>query len=78
MRLETAEHKARYCRDQYEYVVLHMPNAIFVIDPAEDRIVEANDAACRLLSYSRDQLLGSLKISDIHPREMDLLRDEVT
>lgn len=55
-----------------------MPNAIFVIDPAEDRIVEANDAACRLLSYSRDQLLGSLKISDIHPREMDLLRDEVT
>ena len=55
-----------------------MPNAIFVIDPAEDRIVEANDAACRLLSYSHDQLLGSLKISDIHPREMDLLRDEVT
>ena len=58
MRLETAERKARYYRDQYEYLVRHMPNAIFVINPAEDRIVEANDAACHLLGYSRDQLLG--------------------
>ncbi len=72
--LASAERRAQYYRDQYEYLVRHMPNAIFVIDPGQDRIVEANDAACHLLGYSREVLLGSLKISDIHPREMDLLR----
>ena len=70
----SADHRAAYYRDQYEYLVRHMPNAMFVIDPAKDRIVEANDAACHLLGYTRDQLVGSMKISDIHPREMDLLR----
>ncbi len=42
VRLASAEQRARYYRDQYEYLVRHMPNAIFVIDPGEDRIVEAN------------------------------------
>ena len=70
----SAEHRAAYYRDQYEYLVRHLPNAVFVIDPADDRIVEANDAACLLLGYTREQLVGSMKINDIHPRETDLLR----
>ncbi len=45
-------------------------DAIFVIDPERDEIVEANPRACELLRYSRDELL-SMPISAIHPQEMD-------
>ena len=66
-RLAELEAKVRFYQTEYEYLCQRMPNAMFVVDPARDRIVEANDAACRLLGYSRDQLLASISISDIHP-----------
>ena len=48
-------------------------DAIFVIDPSSDRILEANPQASRLLGYSRDELLQSVRISTIHPQEMPQL-----
>ncbi|MEA5462605.1 ATP-binding protein [Leptothoe sp. PORK10 BA2] len=48
-------------------------DAIFVIDPAQDRILEANLRATQLLNYSRQELLNSIKISQIHPDEMPKL-----
>ena len=65
--------RAEYYRNQYEYLVRHMPNATFLIDPEADRIVEANEAACQLLGYSERELTTNLRVSDIHPREVDLL-----
>lgn len=47
-------------------------DAIFVIDPERDQIVEVNPRACNLLGYSRDELL-SMPISAIHSREMPRL-----
>jgi len=47
-------------------------DAIFVIDPDRDQIVEVNPRACGLLGYSRDELL-SMPISAIHSREMPRL-----
>jgi len=47
-------------------------DAIFVIDPDRDQIVEVNPRACGLLGYSRDELL-SVPISAIHSREMPRL-----
>lgn len=44
-------------------------DAIFVIDPAQDRIVDANPKACALLGYDRRELLNT-PISVIHPQEM--------
>ncbi|NDJ59564.1 MAG: PAS domain S-box protein [Chloroflexi bacterium] len=44
-------------------------DAIFVIDPAQGRIVNANDRACQMLGYTREQLLN-IAISAIHPDEM--------
>jgi len=47
-------------------------DAIFVIDPERDWIVDVNPRACSLLGYARDELL-SLPISAIHSREMPQL-----
>ncbi len=48
-------------------------DAIFVIDPAQDQILEANPRATKLLNYSRQELLHSVKISQVHPDEMPKL-----
>ncbi len=45
-------------------------DAIFVIDPSSDRILEANPQSTQLLGYSRDELLESVRISSVHPDEM--------
>ena len=57
----------------YQAVFDHSNDAIFVIDPAEDRIVDANPRACAMLGYTREELL-SLPISAIHPNEMAVLQ----
>lgn len=45
----------------------------FVMDPIDDRIIEANPAGCALLGYERDEIL-TLMVSDVHPAEMPQLR----
>ncbi|MBT4611969.1 MAG: PAS domain S-box protein, partial [Gemmatimonadetes bacterium] len=74
-RLVELEAKAQFYQAEYEYLCRKMPNAMFVVDPEQDCIVEANDAACRLLGYSRDHLLSSVTISDIHPHELEELQE---
>ena len=49
---------------------------IYLIDPARDRIVEAN-RACEWLGYSHDELLAT-PVSAIHPTEFAQLVDWVT
>jgi PAS domain S-box-containing protein len=46
---------------------------VFIADPRADRIIDANPAACRLLGYTREELLVT-PISHIHPNEMPRLR----
>ncbi len=48
-------------------------DAILVIDPSADQILEANPQAEKLLGYSRDELLNSVSVSRIHPEEMPQL-----
>ena len=45
----------------------------FVIDPLDDRFVDANAAACDLLGYTRDELLGT-PVSSLHPGELEQLQ----
>ena len=45
---------------------------VFIIDPAEDRIIDANAAGCRMLEYTREELLAT-PVSDIHPAELPQL-----
>ncbi len=63
----------RESEERFRKIFEHSNDAIFVIDPARDRILDANPKACGLLGYSRDELL-SLPISAIHPDEMPTLR----
>lgn len=45
----------------------------FLMDPVDDRILDANRAGCALLGYTREELLRA-PVSDIHPAEMPELR----
>lgn len=46
----------------------------FVMDPQRGRILEANDAGCALLGYTRAELLET-PISEIHPAELEQLSE---
>jgi len=50
------------------------PEPAYVMDPETDRILAANDAGCRLLGYSRRELLET-PVWRIHPCEMPELRE---
>jgi PAS domain S-box-containing protein len=41
----------------------------YLMDPGEGRILDANDAGCRMLGYTRAELLET-PISRIHPAEL--------
>lgn len=49
-------------------------DGIFVLSLDDNSIIEVNPAATKMLGFSREELL-TMSISDIHPREMDLLEE---
>lgn len=65
--LETSEERLRK-------IFEHSNDAILVIDPQRDRVLEANPKASQLLGYSRDELINSVRVSTIHPEEMEQVR----
>lgn len=48
-------------------------DAVFITDPLEDRILDANAAASRLLGYTREEFKLT-PISQIHPHELPQMR----
>ena len=48
-------------------------DAVFITDPGEDRILDANAAASRLLGYTREEFMVT-PISEIHPHELPRMR----
>lgn len=52
----------------------HARNAAYVMDPDRGSILDANDAGCRLLGFTREELLQT-PISHIHPSELSELSD---
>lgn len=57
-------------RDRFDKIFNYSQDAIFIVYPEENKILDANPAACDKLGFSRDELL-SLSISAIHPEEME-------
>jgi len=72
----TASNKAKpVSKDREERsqkIFTYSNDAIFVIDPERDQILDVNPKACTMLGYSREELL-STPITAIHPYEMPKL-----
>jgi PAS domain S-box-containing protein len=58
-------------------LVAQTSDPAFVIDPLEDRFVDANTAGCDLLGHTREELLDT-PVSRIHPGELEQLRGFVS
>lgn len=63
----TAERRRERTADIYEKVFRNTDDAVFVLDPDGDRIVDANPAAAEFTGYSQAELRSEVTISDIHP-----------
>lgn len=61
-------------RERYRRVFAGSNDAIFVVDPERDEILDCNGRACRLLGYDQDELKG-MPISAVHPNEFAQLRE---
>lgn len=69
---QRAEEARERSEERFRKIFEHSNDAIFVIDPAEDEIVETNQRASEMLGYTPEELL-STPISAIHPEEMPRL-----
>jgi PAS domain S-box-containing protein len=64
-----AEKAMRESEDRFHKIFDHSNDLIFVVDPQNDKIIDANSKASKMLGYSREELL-TMPISRIHPDEM--------
>jgi PAS domain S-box-containing protein len=68
LKLEESETHYRHLADDYRILFHNNPEAMYIIDKKDFRIIEANSAALRLYGYTREEFL-SLKLHDIRPEE---------
>jgi len=71
--LEEHEQHLRELRDSeahFRALFQHANDAIFLVDPKHDRIIDANARASEMLEYSHEELLAT-PMSTIQPEEMD-------
>jgi PAS domain S-box-containing protein len=52
------EREARIENQRFRAIIDQAEEAIFVVDPRTTRFVDVNDTACRMLRYTRGELLG--------------------
>ncbi|MDA2923224.1 SpoIIE family protein phosphatase [Acidobacteria bacterium AH-259-L09] len=68
-RVEETSHESE---KRFRKIFDHSNDAILVVDAVQNEIVDVNSQACKMLGYSREELL-SMPISAIHPHEMPKL-----
>ncbi len=59
--------------NRFRKIFMHSNDAILIVDPETDRILDANTSACRMLGYSYEELTG-MSMSEIHRHEMQRLK----
>lgn len=72
------ESALRVSEERFRKIFEHSNDAILVLDPVHDRILEASPRATQLLEYSRAELIASVSISRLQasqsPAGVDLLQ----
>ena len=58
----------RESESRYRLLFERSSNALLLLDPGSQRILHANEMACRFLGYSREEFAG-LSLADLHTRE---------
>ena len=66
------ERELRQSEDRLRKIFDHSNDAILLLNPEEDRILQVNARACQMLGYSQEELL-SLPVSAIHANDMPKL-----
>ncbi|MFB6296529.1 MAG: nitrogen regulation protein NR(II) [Halobacteriales archaeon] len=69
------EQELREIKERFQAVFQQSNDAIIIVDADDGEFVEANEAACEMLGYSREELLA-LHPEDIHPDDIDHERKE--
>ena len=69
-----AEVSVRQSEKRFRSIFEQSNDAIFLLDPSNEEILDVNPKACRILGYSREELL-KLPISAIHPNEVHRMRE---
>jgi len=64
-----AEAALRASEERHRKFFEHSNDALFVVDPEHNTILDVNPRTCELLGYTRDELL-ELPMSAVHPDEM--------
>ena len=61
--------------EEYRAIFEAVTDGLLITDLATGRIVEVNPALCRMHGYQRDELVGSLTTTIIHPDDHPLFTD---
>lgn len=61
----------------FESLFEHSNEPAFILDPLDDRILDANRAGCAMLGYTRTELLAT-PVSHIHPADLPQLQEFLT
>ena len=73
LRSDRADDSAEAVDDRFRKIFDHSNDAIFLVDPLADEILDCNRKACGMLGYTRDELLA-VPLSVVHPYEMKQLQ----
>ena len=66
---KNAEDALRGSEERFRKLFNYSSDGIFLIDVRNECYLNVNPRACKMLGYSRDELL-SMKVSDIHPHDL--------
>jgi PAS domain S-box-containing protein len=64
--------------EKYQNLVEAGPDAIFVVSKESRKIVDVNAAACKLLGYSREEIIGTEAGARVVPMQKDAFNQEIS
>src|SRR5690606_18013294 len=75
-RLQDQAETRRSSEEQYQRVFEIVTDGL-VISSQEERVVEANPAACKMHGYTREEFIGQSPAKYVHPDSLDLFQEYV-